>query len=107
MNFTISLDSIEVQEQKAIYLSLKEKFENMPSEPADSINTFLDMNLWDFMNGIDKRTSRLLQEHNLYSLRQLRSLKESDLRKIPGVGSRTIRNVEIFLKEVNMRLATE
>ena len=107
MRITIILDSIPVEEQKAIFLTLKEKFENSSFEPTVSLDTFLDLNLWDFTDGLDKRVLRLLKENQIYSLRQIRSFKESDLRKIAGVGSRTVRIIEGLLKELNMDLASE
>jgi len=94
MKIEIDLDSLPVDVQERIYLSLRSKFEVLPLT-GDAL---LDKEINFFRDDLENRVRYLLYSVRISTLRDLVSKRRSDLEDLRGFGPRSIAQIEEFLQ---------
>ena len=107
MNITINIEALPIDEQKGLYLELRPKFEPQAQGLAVTLDAFLDFELWNFRQELGTRAIKLLEEAGIHSARAICVCTKKELLEIKGFGEKALREVEHFLKVINMSLRLE
>ncbi len=103
MKITIDLDCLPINEQQAIYLKLKAKFDTSAMEKQ--LQNILDLKIWHQSETISDDITGKLVNALIFSVRDLCRCTRSDL-KIKGLDKTSVECIEEFLKGYGLSLKT-
>jgi DNA-directed RNA polymerase subunit alpha len=105
MQIMINLNSLTHEEQKKIYLALKEKFENhqFAKEVEVTSEQLMDMELTEFEE-ISTHIFNILKFARIHTVRALIQTSKENLESLRGFGKRSMDQVEQFLQERGLSL---